>query len=133
MVLAPVGDDLAQLRLEAEGADAGAAHVQMAGDLHPPRLGELAVEVEVEPLDGLVAVEESGRQRPVQGDCRIRWCLLISHCGTPLPGLVRGPDQAPLASTLDQRLLERLSSAMDAAHHRSDGHVGDPVSYTHLR
>ena len=60
VVLAPVGDDLAQLGLEAVGPDAGPAQVEVAGDLDPPLLGELAVEVEVEPLDGLVTADEAG-------------------------------------------------------------------------
>ena len=62
MVLAAVRQHLAQLLLESVGADAGPAQVEVPGDLDPPLLGQLAVEVEVEPLDRLVTADEARRR-----------------------------------------------------------------------
>src|SRR5271165_2022147 len=54
-VLAAVGDDLAQLRLEAGGAAAGPAPVEVHPDLRAPLLRQLAVEIVIELVDGLLA------------------------------------------------------------------------------
>ena len=80
-LLAPAGDDLAQLGLESVGPDAGAAQIEVTGDLHPPLLGELAVEVEVQPFDGLVASDEPRDiRRPVtRFRCRFARYFPISH------------------------------------------------------
>jgi hypothetical protein len=61
VVLAAVGDDPTELGLEAVGPDTRTAQVEVPGDLQPPLLGELTVEIRVETLDGLVAPDESGQ------------------------------------------------------------------------
>ena len=92
MVLAPAGDDLPELGLEPVGPDARPAQVEMAGDLEPPLLGQLAVEVEVEPLDGLVAADETrgpGTPRPpTLPGCPV---LHLSPTGRRLPTWPRRP------------------------------------------
>ena len=60
VVLAAVRHQLAQLRLEPEGADTWPAQIEVAGDLDAALLGQLAVEVVVQPFDRLVAAEEAG-------------------------------------------------------------------------
>jgi hypothetical protein len=57
MVFAAVGDHLTEVGLEVEGTEARGALVEMFLDLGPALIGELAVEIVVEPLDGLVAID----------------------------------------------------------------------------
>ena len=61
-VLAPVGDDPAQLGLELGRSAAGAAVVQMDPDLLAPHLGELAVEVVVQLVHRFLAVQGRAEQ-----------------------------------------------------------------------
>ncbi len=77
VVLASVGDDPPQLCLEPVGPDAGPAHVQVPGDLQPALLGELAIQVEVEAFDGLVATEEA------RGACESLSTEPLEAPGTP--------------------------------------------------
>jgi hypothetical protein len=57
VVLAAVGDHLAEVGLEVVGAEARGALVEVFADLGPALIGELAVEIVVEALDGLVAID----------------------------------------------------------------------------
>ena len=58
--------------------------------------------------------------------CRVVRCFPVSHWRrSPYLASSDRPDEAPSASTIDQRLLQRFSSAMDPAHDRADGHIGD--------
>jgi hypothetical protein len=57
MVLAAVGDHLPEIGLEVEGSEARGALVEMLTDLAAACVGELAVEIVVEPFDRLVAIE----------------------------------------------------------------------------
>src|ERR1700689_2190708 len=56
-VLAPVGDDLAQLGFEARGAAAGPPPVEVDSHLRAAFLGQLAVEIVVQNVDRLLAVD----------------------------------------------------------------------------
>ncbi len=56
-VLAPVGDDPAQLRLEFGRTATGPAVVEVDADLLAPLLGELAVEIVVQLVHRLLAVQ----------------------------------------------------------------------------
>src|SRR5580658_3258504 len=52
-VLAAVGDDLTEIGLEVEGVEARGALVEVALDHGPALVGQLAVEIVVEPFHGL--------------------------------------------------------------------------------
>src|ERR1700689_4523768 len=56
-VLGPVGDDLAQLGFEAGGAAARPTPVEVDTDLRAPLLRQLAVEIVVQNVDRLLAVD----------------------------------------------------------------------------
>src|SRR6202142_912821 len=64
-VLAPVGDDLAQLGFEAGGAAAGPTPVEVHPDLRAPFLRQLAVEILVQNMDRLLAVDGRAK-KPVR-------------------------------------------------------------------
>src|ERR1700677_3275294 len=61
-VLAPVGDDLAPLGFEAGGATAGPTPVEVDPDLRAPFLRQLAVEVLVQHMDRLLAVDRRAEE-----------------------------------------------------------------------
>ena len=99
VVLAAVRHQLAQLLLESVGADARTAEVEVPGDLDPPLLGQLAVEVVVQPLDRLVAARGSpaggsGTPAPATGP------------GTPSPSCPIG--SLPTTSPPRQRRRARV-------------------------
>jgi len=57
VVLAAVGDHLAQVGLEVKGTETRTAFVEMHLDLHAAFVGELPVEIVVEPFDRVIAIE----------------------------------------------------------------------------
>src|SRR6185437_12808609 len=87
-VLTAVGDDHPQFGLEAGGVGARAATVQVEGDLRPPLLGELAVEVVVELMDGLVAIHVAARAPSSR-------CYPLSSHGTASCHGGHSPGRAP--------------------------------------
>src|SRR5664280_2395616 len=102
----------------------------MADDLHPAFLGQFAVEVVIQTLDGLVTVHEPGDVR-TPGHHRIMSrmvCIirfLLSHEYASLLAVAGSADKATCTSEFEQRFLQGLSSTVDAAHHRADGYLGD--------
>src|ERR1700722_2059340 len=85
-VLAPVGNDLAQLGFEAGGAAAGPAPVEVDPDFRAPFLRQLAVEIVVQDMDRLLAVD--GRaEEPVRvhGPAVLALCHVLAHSIDP-PG-----------------------------------------------
>ena len=79
LVLAAVGDDLAQLGLELGGADAGPAQVQVDRMISPPLLGELPVEVEVQ----LVRPSRRSRRTARQPARRASGLLVSASSSSP--------------------------------------------------
>jgi hypothetical protein len=57
VILATVGDDLSQLDFEVKGIETWGAVVEVTLDLGTTLVGEFAVEIVIEPLDRLVAVD----------------------------------------------------------------------------
>jgi hypothetical protein len=57
VVLTAVGNDLAEVGLEVERAETRGTLVEMFADLGPALVGELTVEIVIEPFDRLVAVD----------------------------------------------------------------------------
>src|SRR5438876_2056075 len=112
LLTAPLSHDLAQLDGEVEGVAARRAVVEVALDDDPPFLGELAVEVDVERLERLATLVACH-----QASTRCAKSATRGH-----PSLT---DQAACPAKLVQPLLERPSSAVQSAHHRTDGDVED--------
>jgi hypothetical protein len=57
VILAPVGDHFAEVGLEVEGPETRSAFVEMLTDLRAANIGELTVEIVIEPFDRLVAID----------------------------------------------------------------------------
>jgi hypothetical protein len=57
VVFAPVGDHLAEVGLEVEGPETRGAFVEMLTDLRATSVGELTVEIVIEPFDRVVAID----------------------------------------------------------------------------
>ena len=92
----------------------------------PPLLGQLAVEIVVQPLDGLVAVDEARGRLARPPTLPVCPALPVSHSfALPTSAPSAAADQAASHSHIVQRLLERPSSPVDPAHDRADRHVGD--------
>src|SRR5919202_5289352 len=102
VVAALAGDEPAQLGLEAVAVSARRTVNQVLGDDLPLLVGQLTVEVVVDLVNCFAAVQTD------PSTCRAG---------------ARG--QTVFHGKLPQPLLKQLSSAMQAAHHRSDGDVED--------
>src|SRR5207247_2129676 len=87
------------------------ALVEVPTDRPAPPDGELAIQVPVNPVDRLVAVHGGALTPRVTSGFgrRLRRCR----------------DQAAFATEVPQPLLELLSSAVEPAHDRADGHIHD--------
>src|ERR1039458_519302 len=98
----------------------------MADDLHPAFLGELAVEVVIQTLDGLVTVDEPG-DIPTPGHHRIMSGMsriirfLLSHEYVSLLAVAGSADKAACTSEIEQRFLQR-----------SEEHTSELQSLRHL-
>ena len=114
LLTALVRDHQPQLGLEVVGLEARGAGVEVVLNQLAPFRGELAVEVEVQLMDGVTALA-----LPL---------TLFTHAAThpsPICGCLAFADEAPVVTEVIQPLLQGFSSAMQPAHDGADGDVED--------